>query len=75
MKYLRLMALFLSGCVMGFALLLTIWLLMNLPAWAEERQERRQHETQEYIDGVRNHCKYAYPLDLISRYTCMERLI
>ena len=75
MKYLKVMALFLSGCVMAGALLLTIWLLMNLPVWAEERQERRQHETQEYIDGVKNHCRYAYPLDLISRYSCMERLI
>jgi len=75
MKYLKVMALFLSGCVMACALLLTIWLLLNLPAWAEERQERRQNEVQEYIDQAMNECKWAYPLDLISRGKCYQRLM
>ena len=64
-----------SGLVLGVALLLAAYLLLTLPVWAQQREEQRQQEVQEYIDQAMNECKWAYPLDLISRYKCYERLL
>ena len=71
----RLFALTLSGLVLGAALLLAAYLLLTLPAWSEQRQEQRHQELQERIDQSMNECQWGYPLDLISRYQCYERLL
>ena len=42
---------------------------------SEQKQERERQELQELIDQSMNECKWAYPLDLISRYQCIERLL
>ena len=47
----------------------------RLKAHSEQKQEQRQQELQEYIDKSMNECSWAYPLDLISRAKCYERLL
>jgi hypothetical protein len=74
-KLLRPFIILLLGIAMAFLLLWAASILVTVKAQSEERQERRQQETQEYIDKVVNECKWAYPLDLVSRYECIERLI
>ena len=60
------------GCVLAFVL---IWFLDIVKAHGEQRQERIQQERQERIDQSVNECKWAYPLDLISRGKCYEKLL
>jgi hypothetical protein len=74
-KLLRPFIILLLGITMAFLLLWAASIIVTVKAQSEEREERRQQETQEYIDKVVNECKWAYPLDLVSRYECYERLI
>ena len=69
---------------MNYTVLLVLTLLLGcaykqfeetLIDHSEQRQEQRQQELQEYIDQSTNECRWAYPLDLISRYQCIERLL
>ena len=69
-----LLALF-AGFVLGFMLLAAAFFIFTLKSHAEQKQEHRQQELQEYIDQSMNECQWAYPLDLISRYRCYERLL
>jgi len=69
-----LIALF-AGFVLGFMLLATAFFIFTLKAHSEQKRERERQELQEYIDKSVNECSWAYPLDLISRAKCYERLL
>ena len=64
-----------SGFILGFMLIGSAYLIVTVKAHSEQRQEQRQQELQEYIDQSVNECNWAYPLDLISKYQCIERLL
>ena len=65
-------ALITLACVLSFGL---IWFLDTVKTHGEDFQERRNQETEEQINGMRQECKFQFPHSIIERAKCYRTMM